>query len=344
LNLNLSSLMEETSRECSRESGDAMPPFHTWLAEVCSRQPEQVTAIHDVLKFPEQRLDPSFISDHLASVCQHFWAAMFVARLLAEDPPREPEALRKAVAHAVEAHDQRTVDKARIAELMPSDPTSDRSPSIRSHSRHINDGVSMANRAIGNQKIRRASDHITITNQRIQEIVHSEGVASDLHAKRKKPAEQSTPSPELAPKGRRASFEAPAAPLQHVRKLHVPAPERKRRLEKNHAGNASEPCILPPIHRQGLGDRDKPKHGPERSRSEASIAKQPLDNQGVKSAHAQVVPLPKVSAGGDVWDRVTPNTMKGNMMQLLGRDLGRVNKRGQDIPKANVRSEGRWRP
>mmetsp|Transcript_123458 Transcript_123458/g.193670 ORF Transcript_123458/g.193670 Transcript_123458/m.193670 type:complete len:1178 (-) Transcript_123458:126-3659(-) len=331
LNLNLSSLMEETSRECSRELGDAMPPFHTWLAEVCSRQPEQVTAIHDVLKFPEQHLDPSFLSDHLASVCQHFWAAMFVARLLAEDPPREPEALRKAVAHAVEAHDQRTVDKARIAELIPSDPTSDRSPSIRKHSRHVNDDVAMAN-----QKIRRASDHITITNQRIQQTVHSEGVASDVHAKRKKPAEQSTQSPELPPKGRRASFEAPAAPLQHVRKPHVPAPERKRRLEKNNAGNASEPCILPPIHRQGLG--------PERSRSEASIAKQPLDDQGVKSAHAQVVPLPKVSAGGDVWDRVTPNTMKGNMMQLLGRDLGRVNKRGQDIPKANVRSEGRWRP
>jgi hypothetical protein len=112
----LSSLAEESPRA---EARDSMPPFHAWLADVIS-EPDDGGAMRHLLNFPEQLQEPAFVAENLKLICRHFWAASFVARLLAEDPPRELEALRTAVVHAVEAHDERLAHKAtlrRIADM-----------------------------------------------------------------------------------------------------------------------------------------------------------------------------------------------------------------------------------
>merc|ERR1712080_793564 len=80
-NRHLSSLLEEGS---TIEPSDPMPQFHRWLSEVCGYPGDSI--LSSLLNFPSERPEPKMAKDNLDAFCRHFWAAIYLARLLAEEP------------------------------------------------------------------------------------------------------------------------------------------------------------------------------------------------------------------------------------------------------------------
>jgi len=109
----LSSLLEDGSTGSTVQPSHAVPELHKWLSEICREL--DGAAIGKLLRYPAERPEPALVEDSLPAICRHFWAAIYTARLLAEDPMRKPAALRSAVAEALKAHDTRLT--RRLAEV-----------------------------------------------------------------------------------------------------------------------------------------------------------------------------------------------------------------------------------
>jgi len=106
----LGSLLEEGS---TLEPEHVVPPFHKWLSEVCGES-DGGAFVNKLLCFPADELEPKLVTANLPALSRHFWAAIFLTRLLGEDPTRDPDALRSAVAVALKSHDARSTRKARL--------------------------------------------------------------------------------------------------------------------------------------------------------------------------------------------------------------------------------------
>jgi len=274
------------------------------------------------------------VAQSLPRLVRHFWAAIYLARLLAEEPTRGPDALRSAVAEAVQSHDARP----RLQDLsgVPYRQLRDEFRNRRKPRdvRHDEQGFSR-------KRVTPRNDGV-MTDGRQPEMVQAVPFrfarAKSFFGPNPISSRGSTPTQsDDSPEGNRLPSTRDAFPKSGDRSRHIEklAPSKSpMRLDQQRLGHhVSEPVLLPPIHRKAPIGRSKYGEGIPRCRSEVTLAG--AGSAGNHGYPNDCLKLPKLASPA-------PAPGVSGISKLHGR--GNIVKRAAGYEDPPTRQHGHWRP